>query len=99
MSAGAGVSGISYNLLITRSYCGIELAISRASKEENKQYFKKLYKEKEAIEKSFGGTLIWEEMPDKKMSRIITKLEDVNLFDDTDWEQMNKFIITYLPKI
>ncbi|MGK0366608.1 MAG: hypothetical protein ACI85O_003683 [Saprospiraceae bacterium] len=97
LSTGAGISGLSYTLLITRSYSGIELTISRASKEENKGYFKQLFNQKNQIEKDFGGVLSWEELEDKKMSRVVVKLEDVSLYEQKYWETMNDFFIKNLP--
>ena len=61
-------------------------------------YFKKLLKNKEAIEQAFGNTLVWEELPDNKMSRIKIELQGVNLFNETDWTSMNEFIVLNLPK-
>ena len=96
LSTGAGISGLSYTLLITRSYCGIELTISRASKEENKRYFNHFYSQKDKIEKDFGGKLSWEALADKKMSRIVVKLENINLYEQNNWAPMNDFFIKNL---
>jgi hypothetical protein len=32
------------------------------------------------------------------MSRIKFELQDVNLFNETDWEKMNDFFVLFLPK-
>jgi hypothetical protein len=53
-STGAGTAGVSYTFVITKSFVRIELTISTSSKETNKIYFKKLHKNKEAIEQTFG---------------------------------------------
>jgi hypothetical protein len=42
--------------------------------------------------------LVWEELPDNKMSRVKFELQDVNLFNETDWQKMNDFFVLYLPK-
>lgn len=55
-------------------------------------------KSKEAIEQEFGSPLEWEELADNKMSRVKFELQDVNLFNDNDWEHMNQFFVVYLPK-
>ncbi len=98
LGAGAGIGGISYTFVVTKSHTRIELTISTSSKETNKLYFNKLLKNKQAIEEAFGRELVWEELPDNKMSRI--KIEDpsVNLFNDKHWEKMNAFIISNIPK-
>ena len=61
-------------------------------------YFKKLYKNKEVIEKSFGGALVWEELPENKMCRIKIEEQGLNLFNESDWETMNEFLVTNLPQ-
>jgi uncharacterized protein with ParB-like and HNH nuclease domain len=98
LSTGAGIGGLSYTLIITKTHVRIELTISTSSKEKNKMFFKKLFKNKEAIEQSFGKDLGWEELPDNKMSRIKAELEGVNLFNESDWPIMNEFIIQNLPR-
>jgi uncharacterized protein with ParB-like and HNH nuclease domain len=98
LSTGAGIGGISYTLVITKAHVRIELTISTSSKEKNKIYFKKLLKDKEVIEQAFGGLLIWEELPENKMSRIKIEFQGVNLFNETDWSIMNEFIVLNLPK-
>ncbi|MDD2564901.1 MAG: DUF4268 domain-containing protein [Salinivirgaceae bacterium] len=98
LSTGAGVGGLVYTLIITKSHIRIELGISTSSKEKNKVYFNKLYKNKETIEQAFEDVLVWEELPDNKMSRVKFEMQDVNLFNETDWEKMNNFFVDYLPK-
>lgn len=98
LSTGAGTAGLSFTFLVTKSYVRIELSILTSSKETNKAYFKKLQKNKEIIEQSFGRALVWEELPENKMSRIKIEEQDVNLFNESDWETMNEFIVSNLPK-
>jgi uncharacterized protein with ParB-like and HNH nuclease domain len=97
LSTGAGFSGIVYTMVITKSFIRIELATVSSSKELNKSYFKKLYNNKEEIEKAFGNQLEWEELPDNKMSRIKFELQDANLFNEKHWVRMNEFFVTYVP--
>jgi len=89
---------LAYTLVITKSHIRIELGITTSSKEKNKAYFKKLFKNKEAVEQAFGCSLDWEELADNKMSRVKFELQDVNLFIDSHWERMNHFFVEYLPK-
>lgn len=98
LSSGAGISGLNYTFVVTSKYVRIELAIVSASKEKNKKYFKMLSSQSEAIENRFGEKLVWEELPENKMSRIKYEMGGVNIFERNDWEQMNEFLITYLPK-
>ncbi|TXD49622.1 DUF4268 domain-containing protein [Polaribacter sp. IC073] len=98
VGVGAGISGLSFILTTTGSYVRVELNISSASKERNKQYFNQLLKDKNAIEDSFGEPLVWKEFLEHKMSRIKFELQDVSLFEQNDWDKMNDFIINNLPK-
>lgn len=59
IGAGAGISGLSFLLAVTRSYVRVELNISSSNKERNKQYFNQLLKDKSAIEDAFGKPLVW----------------------------------------
>ncbi len=98
LSAGAGIGGLNYIFVITKSHVRIELGISTSNKDKNKLYFKKLFKNKEAIEDAFGSALEWEELPENKMSRIRIEEQGVNLYNESDWERMNAFIVSNLPK-
>ena len=61
-------------------------------------YFKKLQKNKDIIEEIFGGELEWEELIDNKMSRIKIEQQGVNIFNESDWDVMNTFMVSNLPK-
>ena len=98
LSSGAGVSGISYTLIVTRADVRLELTISSSSKELNKRYFHHLIQNKTEVEKRFGEELIWEELPDHKMSKITFTLGNVSLFEESDWDAMSAFLVDNLPK-
>jgi uncharacterized protein with ParB-like and HNH nuclease domain len=98
LSAGAGISGLTYTFVITSKYVRIELTIASSSKENNKKYFKKLLSQKDSIENDFGNSLEWEELLENKMSRIKYELKGVNLFDKSDWDKMSQFLIENLSK-
>jgi hypothetical protein len=98
LSAGAGKSGISFTMVITKTCVRVELGILSASKEANKKYFKMLLQHRPEIEAAFGEPLEWQELPNSKMSRIKTELAGVNLFNEEDWDKMNSFFIEKLTK-
>lgn len=98
LSMGAGTAGVLFTMVITKSDVRIELTISTASKEKNKTYFNKLLKSQGAIETIFGQPLIWEELIESKMSRIKIEQSGVSLFNDNDWQMMNEFFLSNLPK-
>ena len=53
---------------------------------------------KTQIELRFGDKLIWEEMPDKKTSRVKLMIDNVNLYNKDDWSKLIDFFTTNLPK-
>lgn len=87
-----------YQLLITKSYAGIQLEFGRPSKDENKKLFDDLLKQKVQIETSFGHPLIWERSDDTISSRIGFYLDGVNIFNKEDWEKMTSFLVTNIIK-
>lgn len=89
---GSGVSTAHFNFLITKDYAGVELAISGSTQQNNKKMFDYMFKYKEEIESSFGKELIWERLDDKKMSRIVTKLQGVSVYNREDWDKMMDFL-------
>ena len=91
-SGGTGISGLGYSFLITKSYAGIELAIVKGTKEENKAFFDELIKHKATIEEKFGKELFWERLDDKKMCRVTYKLTGINIFEKEDWEKILAFL-------
>lgn len=98
ISAGAGKAGILFSSVVTGDYIRIELGIIGKTQEENKNIFDKLYSQKEKIEFEFGGSLEWEKMEDKRMSRVKYELKNVSLFNEEDWEKMINFMCTFVPK-
>lgn len=98
LSTGAGKAGVAYTMVITKSITRIELTLGSSSKERNKRYFKRLVNHKTEIENRFGGQLVWEELPNNKMSRIKIEINHVNLFNEDDWDEMDNFFIENLPK-
>ena len=98
LSSGAGTGGVAYTFVITKSYVRIELTISTSSKETNKIYFRNLLKNKDDIEGTINIPLVWEELPENKMSRVKIEKQGVNILNEYDWQTMNEFLVSNLPK-
>jgi hypothetical protein len=90
---GLGKTGVGLNLVVSRSNARAEVYINRGSAEENKRVFDYLYKQREQIEKEFGGPLVWERMDGKVTSRIKHQLDGVSVYEESDYPQMNDFLI------
>ena len=98
IGAGSGISGVTYNSVVTGDYIHIELSIWGKSQEENKAIFDTLYSKKEQIEKDFGEYLTWERLDNNKMSRVKYELTDVSIFNEDDWQKMIAFMVANVPK-
>jgi len=99
IGTGAGLSGISYNSVISNYYARVEVYITRPSKDDNKFVFEELLKDKNNIEHSFGSQLTWERLDERKACRIKYELSNVNCFNRDDWPNMIEFMIDNLPKL
>lgn len=99
ISAGSGISGISYNFVASRIYARTEVLMQRPSIEENKMLFDELHKIKSEIEDNFGGQLTWERLEEKKACRIKSELEGVNVLDKDNWAEMIDFMINSMIRM
>lgn len=97
LSSGSGMSGVTFNTIITKNCARIELSIFGRSQEDNKYIFDLLYAKKDTIEDSFNNELIWERLDDKRMSRIKYEGNSLNIFNKDDWQDMIDYFVKYLP--
>lgn len=98
ISAGSGISGVTFTSVVTGDYIRIELSIHGKTQEENKAIFDALESQKSTIETNFGNPLGWERLSDKRMSRIKFELIDVSVFNEEDWNKMFGFMCQHVPK-
>ncbi len=57
-----------------------------------KKFFQQLLEHKEEIEQEVGSPLEWMELPDKKASRIVIRLEKADFEKKTDWPRQHDWI-------
>lgn len=93
IAIGIGLSGLSLNLVITKTHCRTEIYFNRGNQQENKEFFDYLAKFKSEIESAYGKELIWERKDDKVSCRIKDQLDGINVFEREDWGGMIKFLI------
>jgi hypothetical protein len=98
ISAGSGISGVTYTSVVTGDYIRIELAIWGKTQEENKAVFDALFAKKAKIETDFGAELEWERLDSKKMCRVKYELTGVSVFNEEDWQKMIEFMVKAVPK-
>lgn len=94
-----GMSGVGINLVVSRAYARTEIYINRGNITDNKELFDYFLKLRGQIEEDFGTKLIWERMDDKVTSRIKWQLDGVSVFEENDYEKMNKFLIDGLNRM
>lgn len=97
LSSGSGVSGIPFQFLITTSYVAVQLNIAKPVKEDNKKIYEALHEQKDKIEAAFGEPLQWMRLDDKKSSRILYAMDDVDIKNPDDWDKMKIFLCKYMP--
>lgn len=89
-----------YNIAFGSSSAHISLTINSQSEQmacgiyipDSKLLFAALLKNKDKIENELSEQLDWEELPDKKASRIILKT-DGDLFNQDNWEQYHSWML------
>jgi hypothetical protein len=99
IGVGNGISSGAYNFVIAKDYVRVEVYFSRSRKEENKYIFDLLMKNKEKIEESFGHSLVWQRLEDKKATRIKYQLDGVSLYNYNDWNNMINFLVSSMINI
>lgn len=95
---GAGKSGVSYVCAATKNGVRLELFISTSDKATNKSYFRQLEKMKTEISSRFGNPLVWNEFPEYKLSSISFPNLQLNIFNESDWEEISAFYCFHLPR-
>jgi len=92
LSAGSGISGISYNLIFSKKEIRVELWIAKFSAESNTFAFDWLYERRQSIENTFGHALFWQPLPGKKSCRI-SFAKPVSSFDQTNWPEITDWLL------
>ena len=99
ISAGSGVSGVSFNYVITKTFGRAEIVAQRPNTAENKYIFDELFKQKDKIEEVFGDSLVWDKLEKKKSCRIRYELNGVNVFNKDDWDKMIEFMVDTMVRM
>jgi len=97
ISAGSGVTGISFNFVVSKNYARTEVYCSRSVTEENKYLFDTIINNKAKIE-SITGELEWERLDTKKGCRIKNEQNNVTLYEKDDWPKMMEFMCDSMKK-
>jgi hypothetical protein len=98
LSAGSGVRSVPFTLIFGNKEARVELNIMRSETSENKFIFDQLYKNKETIEKQFGGQLHWERLEDKKASRVKYS-QAFDGYNRENWPEMISWLVEHIAKL
>jgi hypothetical protein len=98
----SGVRGLNLNYVVTQDECAAELYIDRGkdAEEENKSIFDQLFAHKAEIETTFGETLSWERLEQKRASRIRhTQTGGGYRAPEGDWPALQDVIIKDMDRL
>jgi hypothetical protein len=96
---GAGKAGFNFNWSFrSNNKFNVELYIDTKDKDEIKMYFNELKKFSEIIDKKITG-LLWEELPDKRASRIAIYYQMPTAAKNMDDKQMDDLISWAIEKM
>lgn len=92
IGTGVGMSGLTLNYAVTQHQTTVELYIDRGKgcDEENLTIFNGLLKNKDAIEQTFGNTLRWEDLPNRRACRISYAITTGGWRDEEKWDAVCK---------
>lgn len=98
LSAGSGLSGMSFNLIFGKSEIRVEFYMSRAQAEINQRVFEQLLAQKDQIEAAFGDALEWQPLPGRKACRIAYS-KPVDGYNKDNWPEMSQWLVGYMTRL
>lgn len=98
LNAGAGLSGVHYAMIFSRSEARVDFMMSRSSQEENKALFEQLYQKRAALEERFGESFTWRRNEGKKAS-LIQFAQPFDGYNKESWPEMIDWLVKYVRKI
>jgi hypothetical protein len=101
LSAGAGIkSGVAYNYNVWIDSAAADLWIQTESAAENKRIFDHLHGQREKVEASFGGPLIWDRLDDKRASRVRAEVKVGGLYEpEAQWPKIQDAVIDAMDRL
>ena len=99
ITCGCGYNGLNYGLVITGKFASVGLYADTGSQDKNKQIYDKLFLRKAEIEKKFNAELEWDRKDKKIRSQIVYTLQNVDIFNEDDWDTMVNFLVENMIKL
>lgn len=94
LSAGSGISALSYNMIFSKKETRVEFWIAKSSAESNTFAYNWLYERKAAIEETFGHALKWEPLPCKNPAE--SPCHTCYQPDESNWPAMIDWLLVNL---
>lgn len=98
LSAGSGLSAMTFNVIFSKHEVRVEFYMSRSQAEANQFVFDRLAAQKESIEASFGDVLTWQPLPGRKACRIFFA-KPVDGYDKANWPEMIQWLIKHMTRL
>lgn len=98
LSAGSGLSGVHYTMVLNKDEARVEFVLDRGSKEQNKLMFAQLRARSTEIEKAFGEPLVWDRLDDKKAS-IVRFAHGFDGHNREAWPPMIEWLVTHIRRL
>lgn len=95
LSAGSGLSGMTFNIIFGKSEVRVEFSMARSQPEVNRFVFDRLEAQKTEIESDFGAELVWQPLPDRKACRIQFG-KPVDGYDSANWPEMIHWLVKHM---
>lgn len=94
-----GRSGFQLTVVIDRQARLIRIELYMHQKDmPTKQAFRGLEAIRTEIERDYGGNFEWQELPDRRASRVAVFLRDVDLTDRSDWPRQHRWAVDQLKE-
>ncbi|MCH7782640.1 DUF4268 domain-containing protein, partial [candidate division KSB1 bacterium] len=92
LGVSTGNAGIYLFMCVTKRGIRVEIYIDRADRDLNKKAFDELFLSKIDIEKEIGLKLLWLRLDNKNASKISYDNNQLNVYDEKNWDQINEFL-------
>ena len=88
-----GRGGFELNYVVTEGDSRVELYINQSDEAANLNAFNELHRQKEAIEKEFGGELEWQELPNRQACRIRKVVRGGYRSPEPEWPTIHQELV------
>lgn len=100
LMAGSGIRSTSYVYSVGKSFIRVELYIDRGrdGEAEVQRIFQFLLGKRSQIEADFGDALTWEEIPNKRASRVKYQSNAIGVYDESDWPESIYWLVDAMQR-